>query len=120
AHRRPGGKPMKTLDIAKTTGPLAKIARDPAAKPLILTVKGKPVAVLLPIKDADVETISLSLNPEFHAIMEHSRRRQEREGDISTEEMRRRLGLDEPEGSSSKPDSQKSNLTSKTKRNGAA
>ena len=42
---------------------------------------------------ADAEAISLSTNPRFLAIIERSRLRQKREGGISSEEMRRRLGL---------------------------
>lgn len=41
----------------------------------------------------DLENIALSTNPKFIAIIEHSRLRQEKEGGISSDEMRRRLGL---------------------------
>lgn len=84
---------MKTLDIGNATGTLAELARRPDREPLILTVAGKPVAVLLPVKDADVETVSLSFNPQFLAIIEDSRRSQEREGGLTTDELRREFGL---------------------------
>jgi uncharacterized protein (DUF433 family) len=45
------------------------------------------------IENADMETISLSTNPKFLAIIERSQARQEAEGGISSDEMRRRLGL---------------------------
>jgi len=45
------------------------------------------------IENADMETISLSANSKFLAIIERSRARQEAEGGISSDEMRRRLGL---------------------------
>ncbi len=41
----------------------------------------------------DWETESLSNNPKFLAILERSRKRLREEGGISSEEMRRRLGL---------------------------
>jgi hypothetical protein len=53
---------------------------------------GKPVAALVRITNADVETVSLSNNPKFIALIERSRSRQKSEGGISTEEMRQRLG----------------------------
>src|SRR5262245_40169521 len=84
---------MKTLEIAKDASSLAELARKSDRESLILTVKGKPVAVLLPVWNADVETVSLSFNPKFLEIIEQSRRSQEREGGISSEEMRRRFGL---------------------------
>jgi hypothetical protein len=43
------------------------------------------------IPNADIETVSLSNNPKFIALIERSRARQKSEGGISSEEMRRRL-----------------------------
>jgi hypothetical protein len=48
-----------------------------------------------PSADADLESLSLSTNPDFLDIIEKSRRRHEREGGISSAEMRRRLGVAE-------------------------
>jgi hypothetical protein len=39
----------------------------------------------------DMETVSLTNNPKFIALIERSRARQKKEGGISTQEMRRRL-----------------------------
>ena len=84
---------MKVIDLAKAAVFLANYATDPNQQPVILTVKGKPVAVVLPAEGGDVESISVGLNPQFNALMERSRRRMETEGTISDEEMRRRRGL---------------------------
>jgi hypothetical protein len=43
-------------------------------------------------ESADMESLSLSLNPDFMEIIERSRQRQDEEGGISSEEMRRRFG----------------------------
>ena len=43
--------------------------------------------------EPDSESVSLVNNPRFLAIIERSRIRHEREGGISSDEMRRRLGL---------------------------
>lgn len=84
---------MKTLEMAEATAPLAEYARDVSKEPVVLTVGGRPVAALVPIENADLETASLSVHPQFLALIERSRARQKSEGGISSEEMRRRLGL---------------------------
>lgn len=84
---------MKTLDITKATASLGKYAREASKGPVIVTVDGKPVAALVPIENTDLETATLSTNPQFLALIERSRSRQKAEGGISAAEMRRRLGL---------------------------
>jgi len=72
---------------------LAKYAQQVDTGPIVVTIGGRPVAVVVAIENADLETISLSTNPQFLALIERSRARQESEGGISSDEMRRRLGL---------------------------
>jgi len=81
------------LEMAKATAPLAEYARDVNKEPVILTADGKPVAALVSIENADLETVTLSTHPQFIALIERSRARQKAEGGISSAEMRRRLGL---------------------------
>lgn len=83
---------MKTLEITKATASLLEYTRDLGAGPVIVTEDGKPLAALVSIEDADWETIRLSTNPKFIALIEHSRARRKAEGGISNAEMRRRLG----------------------------
>lgn len=82
---------MKTVEMKQATAPLADYAREVEKEPVIVTEHGRPVATLMPIENADRETVTLSTNPQFLALIERSRRRHEAEGGISTEEMRRRL-----------------------------
>jgi prevent-host-death family protein len=84
---------MRTLEMAKATAPLADYARDLNKEPVILTVRGKPVAALVPVENADTETVALSTNPRFLALIERARVRRKAEGGVSGAEMRRRLGL---------------------------
>ncbi|MFQ5830662.1 MAG: hypothetical protein ACE5JD_16140 [Candidatus Methylomirabilia bacterium] len=84
---------MKTIEMEKATGRLAEYAQDVNKEPVILTVKGKPVAALVAIENADLETVTLSTNAQFLALIDRSRTRQRSEGGISSEEMRRRLRL---------------------------
>ena len=60
-------------------------------KPMVK--KGKPFAAIVPIRNADEETVSLTTNRKFLAIIERSRSRTKKEGAISSKELRRRLGL---------------------------
>jgi prevent-host-death family protein len=84
---------MKKIEMAQATASLAEYAREVSKEPIIVTVKGKPTAALVSIENADLETITLSTNPQFIALIERSRARQKAEGGISSAEMRRRLGL---------------------------
>ena len=84
---------MKTIELKKATAPLIDYVRHMGRGPVILTFRHKPVAALIIIKHADLEDIALSTNPKFIAMIERSRARQKAEGSISSEEMRKRLGI---------------------------
>ena len=86
---------MKTLDIAKATASLAQYAREVGDEPIVLTDAGRPVAALVSVEEADLESLALSTHPEFLDLIERSRARYRAEGGISSAEMRRRLGLQE-------------------------
>jgi PHD/YefM family antitoxin component YafN of YafNO toxin-antitoxin module len=84
---------MKTIEMGDATRSLGECARDVGEEPLVVTRQGKPVAVLLPLGDADLETVSLSTNPRFLDLIERSRSRLAEEGGISGAEARRQLGI---------------------------
>jgi len=63
---------MKTIDYAEANLPLADYARRLKKAPVIITKEGKPLAALISLINADMETISLSNNPKFVAIIERS------------------------------------------------
>jgi hypothetical protein len=54
-----------------------------------------PVAALISIEDVDWESISLSMNPEFIALIERARERARREGTVSHEEVLQEFGITE-------------------------
>jgi len=87
---------MKTVEVEDAAASLAHYVRGVKKKPVILTRKGKPVAALISVEGADWESISLSTNPKFMAIIEESRRQLRTEGGIPSAEVRRRLGIDKP------------------------
>ena len=82
---------MKTVDFAKATLPLSDYTKKVKKEPFIITKEGKPVAALVSITNADIETVSLSGNPKFIALIERSRAKQKAEGGLSAEEVRRLL-----------------------------
>jgi transcription elongation factor len=55
---------------------------------------GKPFAAVIPIRNADEETVALSTNRKFMTIIDRSRARIKKAGGISATELRRRLGLE--------------------------
>lgn len=84
---------MKIIEMAEAKATLAEYADQVDKEPVIITVNGDPVAALVAIENVDLETFSLSMNPEFMALIDRARARQEAEGGISSEEMRQRLGI---------------------------
>jgi antitoxin (DNA-binding transcriptional repressor) of toxin-antitoxin stability system len=86
---------MKTVEITEATHPLADYLPGIQAEPLVITDQGTPTAVILPLTNVDLESLSLGTNPEFLALIERSRARARDEGELSAAEMRRRV-LDMP------------------------
>jgi antitoxin (DNA-binding transcriptional repressor) of toxin-antitoxin stability system len=82
---------MKAVDKLEATRSLADYASEIQAGPVIVTDQGHPVAALVPIENADLETVSLSTNRRFLDLIERSRSRVQEEGSVSAEEMRRRF-----------------------------
>jgi prevent-host-death family protein len=83
---------VKVIEKSDATRSLAEYAEQIEGGPLVLTSHGRPVAALVPIQNADLETVSLSTNPRFLELIERSRACVQAEGGISSEEMRRRFG----------------------------
>ena len=82
---------MKVIERSQATEALADYAAQIAAGPVVLTENGEPIAALVSIENADLETISLSTNPEFIEIIQQSLQRAQREGGIPSDDMRRRF-----------------------------
>ena len=93
SNRWRNNRPMTKIELKKASEPLSKYAQKARKDPVIVVKKGKPFAAVVPIRNADEETVSLSTNRKFLAIIERSRSRTKKEGAISSKELRRRLGL---------------------------
>ncbi|MCO6458485.1 MAG: hypothetical protein J5I93_24535 [Pirellulaceae bacterium] len=82
---------MKIVEKSEATGTLAEYASNIQNGAVIVTDHGSPVAALVPIQNADVETVTLSTNEQFINLIERSRSRAQTEGGISSQELRKRL-----------------------------
>jgi antitoxin (DNA-binding transcriptional repressor) of toxin-antitoxin stability system len=82
---------MNVIKKADAMRSLADYASEIDKGPLIVTHQGQPIAALVPIENADLETTALSTNRRFLELIERSRARVQAEGGISSEEMRRRF-----------------------------
>ena len=85
---------MKTIEKNEAEASLKKYVAKMNHEATVIMDKGVPVAALLPIENADLETVSLSTNPKFIELIERSRRRHAAEGGISSKEIRKRLEMD--------------------------
>jgi PHD/YefM family antitoxin component YafN of YafNO toxin-antitoxin module len=85
---------VKIIELAEATKTLAERAREAGAEPLVVMQSGKPIAVLLTVENTDLETVSLSTTPRFLERIERSRSRLAEDGGLSSEEVRRQLGID--------------------------
>ena len=82
---------MKVVEKQEATRTLADYASEIQSGPVVVTDHGRPVAALVPIENADLETVALSTNRRFLDLIERSRSRVRDEGGVSSEEMRRRF-----------------------------
>ena len=82
---------MKIAPVADVKAKFSGYLKDSEEGPVIVTRNGKPVAVLLSIKDEDeIERLILAYSPKFQAILRAARQQIEqgdgiRRGDFWTE-----------------------------------
>ena len=82
---------MKTIELSEASKPLSDYAKALGEEIIILTSKKKAIAALVPLKNVDQESVALSTNPEFMAIIEAAREEFKSGKKLSLEEMRREL-----------------------------
>jgi antitoxin (DNA-binding transcriptional repressor) of toxin-antitoxin stability system len=83
---------MKAIELSEVSA-LAPYVKSGRRGPLLLTDQGRVVATIVPADEHDAESMLLSINPKFNAILERSRRRLEDEGGLSSDEVRKQLDL---------------------------
>jgi prevent-host-death family protein len=73
---------MRTASVAQIKSQLSNVLKASEAGPVVVTRKGKPVAVILGIHDEDeVERVLMAYSPRLQEIVKESRK-QIREGDV--------------------------------------
>jgi antitoxin (DNA-binding transcriptional repressor) of toxin-antitoxin stability system len=83
---------IRRVDVADATESLATYVREATGSgPVVVTEEGQPVAALILLEDTDLESVAVSTDPKFMALIQRSRARYEREGGLSTAEVKRRL-----------------------------
>jgi hypothetical protein len=88
---------MKRVEVTQATRSLEQYARELGQEPPVLTEGGHAIAALLPVDDADVEALTLSLSPRFQELIEQARAEYRSGASLSAEEARRELGIDDSE-----------------------
>jgi prevent-host-death family protein len=84
---------MTRVEFKNASGRLSDYAERARKDPVIIVKGGKPFAAVVPIRNADEETVALSTSRKFLTIIKRSRARVKKEGGISAGELRRRLGI---------------------------
>ena len=82
---------MKIIESDQASGALADYVADIQNGPVVFTNQGQPIAALVPIQNADIETITLGANRQFVELIERSRAQASREGGVSSADMRARF-----------------------------
>ncbi len=85
---------LRKVEVADATASLATYVREGHWGPVVVTDGGRPVAALVILDNTDLETLSLSNDPEFLELIQSSRSRHTSEGGLSSAEMRRRLAIE--------------------------
>jgi hypothetical protein len=82
---------MKTMEMPASQGEFQRAMRQGRREGIVLIERGKPVAAIVPIEDADAETLSLSTNPTFLKILRQSFKQLDAGRALSLAEMRSRV-----------------------------
>lgn len=85
---------MKTIDLSDATAPLAEYVKQLEGEPITIMHKGVALAILAPAGNDDYESVQMSTNPEFIALLEKSRQ-SIREGRSFSGEEARKLFLED-------------------------
>jgi antitoxin (DNA-binding transcriptional repressor) of toxin-antitoxin stability system len=83
---------MKSIELTDVAA-IVPLVTSGSNEMVILTQNGQTVAAVVPGNEQDVESLALSVNPQFQSILERSQKRLETEGGVTSAEVRARLGL---------------------------
>lgn len=84
---------MKTIELSTASMPFSAYAEEFVNEEVILTLNGQVIAVVIALKDLDPESLLLSTNPVFMAIIQQAREEFKTGKTVSLEEMKREMLL---------------------------
>lgn len=84
---------VHTRDMTEANHPLADDIQHIESESTVVMREGKPIAVVVSIDDVDMESLSLSTNPQFLAMIEHARATHSPGTGMNSDEVRKRLGI---------------------------
>ena len=82
---------IKTIELSTASQPLADYAEDFTDKTVVLTLNGQAIAAVVSVQDIDLESFSLSENPEFMRIIDQAREEFKTGKRVSLAEMKREM-----------------------------
>ena len=82
---------IKTIELSTASGPLADYTEDFRDKTVVLTLNGRAVAAVISLQELDLDSFSLSENPEFVKIIEKAREEFAIGKRVSLAEMKREM-----------------------------
>ena len=85
---------MKTVELSAATRPLSEYVAELGGDFIILTSKNEPVAALVSLDYMEIESLSLSLNPQFAQILDEARAEFSAGKKLSLDEMKREMDVD--------------------------
>jgi hypothetical protein len=95
---------MKTIELTEAVKSLAECAIEALIEPVMVVHEGRPLVLLSSVIGDDAESLSLSTNRKFLAIIEKSRKSLRDRGGISSDDMRRWVeALEQAEGEDEEP-----------------
>ena len=103
ADRRRGNRPMRTIKLSQASRPLAEYTDELDDEIVVLTKKNRPVAAIVPLRNVDRESLSLSTNPKFLKLSQRSRADFAAGRKRSLQEVHELFGLQAPGSKSASP-----------------
>jgi hypothetical protein len=82
---------MKTIEMSTASKPLSEYANELDEDVVVLTLHDKPIAALVSLRDVDRESLSLSTNRDFRAIIDRAREEFREGRTLSLEEVKREV-----------------------------
>jgi prevent-host-death family protein len=84
---------MTRVELRDAKGSLSEYTRKARRGPVVVTRRGRPVAVLRAVSDEEWEDLVVGESPAFRRIVESSSKDYEANGGVALEEVERRFAL---------------------------